>query len=42
MADAYTADIGTLHPAVMGLFSITQQSGTGDIAHEELMRYLIG
>lgn len=38
--DAYVAGIGTLHPAVLGLFSLTNQHGTGDIARGELMRYL--
>jgi hypothetical protein len=39
--DAYAAGVGTLHPAVMGLFSLTQQNGTGDIARGELMRYMM-
>jgi hypothetical protein len=39
--DAYSAGIGTLHPAVPGLFSLTIQSGTGDIARGELMRYMM-
>jgi hypothetical protein len=39
--DAYAAGVGTLHPAVMGLFSITHQHGTGDIARGELMRYMM-
>jgi hypothetical protein len=30
-----------LHPAVLGLFSLTNQRGTGDIARGELMRYLM-
>ena len=39
--DAYAAGVGTLHPAVLGLFSLTHQSGTGDIARGELMRYMM-
>jgi hypothetical protein len=39
--DAYAAGVGTLHPAVLGLFSLTNQSGTGDIARSELMRYMM-
>ena len=39
--DAYTAGIGTLHPAVLGLFSLMHQSGSGDIARGELMRYMM-
>jgi len=39
--DAYVAGVGTLHPAVLGLFSLTQQNGTGDIARGELMRYMM-
>jgi len=39
--DAYVAGVGTLHPAVLGLFSLTHQSGTGDIARGELMRYMM-
>ena len=39
--DAYAAGVGTLHPAVLGLFSLTNQSGTGDIARGELMRYMM-
>lgn len=37
--DAYVAGVGTLHPAVLGLFALTNQHGTGDIARGELMRY---
>jgi hypothetical protein len=37
--DAYVAGVGTLHPAVLGLFSLTNQHGPGDIARGELMRY---
>jgi hypothetical protein len=39
--DAYAAGVGTLHPAVLGLFSLTNQHGTGDIARGELMRYMM-
>jgi len=39
--DAYAAGVGTLHPAVMGLISLTHQTGTGDIARGELMRYML-
>jgi len=39
--DAYAAGVGTLHPAVMGLFSLTNQHGTGDIARGELMRFML-
>jgi hypothetical protein len=30
-----------LHPSVWGLFALTQQHGTGDIARGELMRYMM-
>jgi hypothetical protein len=39
--DAYVAGVGTLHPAIMGLFSLTHQKGSGDIARGELMRYMM-
>ena len=39
--DAYAAGVGTLHPAALGLFSLAKQSGTGDIARGELMRYMM-
>jgi hypothetical protein len=39
--DAYAAGVGTLHPAVMGLFSLTHQHGTGDVARGELMRFML-
>ncbi len=39
--DAYAAGVGTLHPALLGLISLTHQSGTGDIARRELMRYMM-
>jgi hypothetical protein len=39
--DAYAAGVGTLHPAVLGLFSLAHQHGSGDIARGELMRYMM-
>jgi hypothetical protein len=39
--DAYVAGVGTLHPAVMGLFSLTNQHGSDDIARGELMRFML-
>jgi hypothetical protein len=39
--DAYAAGIGTLHPAVLGLFSLANQRGPGDIARGELMRFMM-
>jgi hypothetical protein len=39
--DAYAGGVGTLHPAVLGLFSLTNQHGTGEIARGELMRYMM-
>jgi hypothetical protein len=39
--DAYVAGVGTLHPAILGLFSLTHQHGPGDIARGELMRYMM-
>jgi hypothetical protein len=39
--DAYAAGVGTLHPAALGLISLANQSGTGDIARGELMRYMM-
>lgn len=39
--DAYVAGIGTLHPAVLGVFSLTNQHGSGDIARGELMRFMM-
>jgi hypothetical protein len=42
--DAYVAGEGILHPAVMGLVSLTELRGTspepGGVAHGEFMRYL--
>jgi hypothetical protein len=39
--DAYAAGIGTLHPALMGVFSMTNQHGPGDITRGELMRFMM-
>jgi hypothetical protein len=39
--DAYVAGVGTLHPAVWGLFSLANQHGRGEIACGELMRYMM-
>ena len=39
--DAYAAGIGTLHPAMLGLFSLANQHGPGDIARGELMRFMM-
>jgi hypothetical protein len=39
--DAYAGGVGTLHPAVLGVFSLTNQHGTGDIARGELMRFML-
>lgn len=39
--DAYAAGVGTLHPALLGLFSLTNQHGTGEIARGELMRFML-
>ena len=39
--DAYVVGIGTLRPAVWGLFSLTNQHGDGDIARGELTRYMM-
>jgi hypothetical protein len=38
--DAYVAGVGVLHPAVLGLISLTQVRGEGAIAEGELMRLL--
>lgn len=37
--DAYVAGEGILHPAVMGLFSLTGLRGTPEVAQGELMRF---
>jgi hypothetical protein len=39
--DAYAGGVGTLHPAVLGVFSLTNQHGTGDMARGELMRFML-
>lgn len=38
--DAYVSGVGTLHPSVLGMFSLSRQHGDGEIARGELMRYL--
>ncbi len=38
--DAYVAGEGTLHPALFGLTSLAKRQGKGDIARDELMRFL--
>jgi hypothetical protein len=38
--DAYVAGEGVLHPAMLGLFPLTDLRGTGAIARDELMRFL--
>jgi hypothetical protein len=37
--DAYVAGTGILHPAILGLFSLTDLRGEGEIAKGELMRF---
>ncbi|MCW5660254.1 MAG: hypothetical protein KIT60_21330 [Burkholderiaceae bacterium] len=37
--DAYIAGEGILHPAILGLFSLIDLRGTGDVAQGELMRF---
>ncbi|MEO9148929.1 MAG: DUF6544 family protein [Burkholderiaceae bacterium] len=37
--DSYIAGVGTLHAAVLGLFTVAQMQGGGEIARGELMRY---
>ncbi len=37
--DAYVAGEGILHPAVMGLFTLTELHGTPEVAQGELMRF---
>lgn len=37
--DAYVAGEGILHPALLGLFSLADMSGSGEIARGELMRF---
>ncbi len=38
--DAYIAGEGILHPALLGLFTLTDLRGTGEVAQGELMRFL--
>lgn len=38
--DAYAAGAGTLHAAVLGLFTVAKMHGTPELAQGELMRYL--
>jgi hypothetical protein len=38
--DAYVAGEGILHPAILGLFTLIDLRGTGEVARGELMRYL--
>ncbi len=38
--DAYVAGVGILHPAALGLFTLMDLRGTGEVAQGELMRYL--
>ena len=37
--DSYIAGVGTLHAAILGLFTVAQVRGGGEIARGELMRY---
>jgi hypothetical protein len=37
--DAYVAGEGILHPAILGLFTLVDMRGTGDVAQGELMRF---
>lgn len=37
--DSYIAGVGTLHAAMLGLFTVAQVQGGGEIARGELMRY---
>ncbi|MEO5733561.1 MAG: DUF6544 family protein [Rubrivivax sp.] len=37
--DSYIAGVGTLHAAVLGLFTVARVKGDGEIARGELMRY---
>ena len=39
MHDSYIAGTGTLHAAMLGLFTVAQVQGGGEIARGELMRY---
>jgi len=37
--DSYIAGVGTLHAALLGLFTVADERGGGEIARGELMRY---
>ena len=37
--DSYIAGVGTLHAAMLGLFTVAQVQGYGEIARGEMMRY---
>jgi hypothetical protein len=37
--DAYVAGVGLLHPALLGLVSLANLRGTGEVAQGELMRF---
>ena len=37
--DSYSAGVGTLHAAMLGLFTVAEVQGGGEIARGELMRY---
>jgi len=37
--DSYIAGVGTLHAAMLGLFTVASAQGDGEIARGELMRY---
>jgi hypothetical protein len=37
--DSYISGVGTLHAAMLGLFTAAQVQGRGEIARGELMRY---
>ena len=37
--DSYIAGVGTLHAAMLGLFTVAQVQGGGEVARGELMRY---
>ena len=37
--DSYIAGVGTLHAALLGLFTVAEVSGGGEIARGEMMRY---
>lgn len=37
--DAYIGGVGMLHPAILGLVTLTDMRGTGDVAEGELLRF---